>query len=63
MANSRTTSHARLPQRRCAARGTPWMSERQLDAYLQARDTLRRVGTIARLTTEASQPAAPPSSL
>ena len=63
MANSHTTSHARRLQRRCAARGTPWMSERQLDAYLQARDTLRRVSAIAQLTAEASQPAAPPASL
>ena len=62
MANSHTTSHARRPPRRCAARSTPWMSERQLDAYLQARDTLRRISTIARLATEASQPVTPPSS-
>jgi len=37
------------------------MSERQLDAYLQARDTLRRISTIARLTAGASPPTAPPS--
>ena len=34
------TRHSRPRQ---SARGTRWMSERQLDAYLQARETLRRL--------------------
>ncbi len=63
MANPHTASQARRTSRHSTTRGTRWMSQRQLDAYFQARETLRRVGTIARLTAEASSPAAPPPSL
>jgi len=63
MANSRTTSHTRRTQRRSTTRGVSWMSERQLDAYLQAREALRRVSNTALLIAKPTQPAARPSSL
>jgi len=31
------------PERRSSTRRVSWMSERQLDAYLQTRETLRRL--------------------
>ena len=62
MANSHDSLHARSPQRRRTPRRTAWMSERQLDAYLQARETLRRVSDFARSAARASTAAAPPSS-
>ncbi len=37
---STITQHSRL---RRSSRGLPWMSERQLDAYLLAKETLRRL--------------------
>jgi hypothetical protein len=61
MATSRTASHARRTQRRNTPRGSSWMSERQLDAYLQTREALRRINNTALLSAKASQPAAPPS--
>ena len=60
MASSHATSLARRPRCRSDPCRTAWMSERQLDAYLQARETLRRVGAAARTAVDASQPAAPP---
>ena len=59
MANTHDTSHARRSQRRKVTRGKSWMSERQLDAYLQARDTLRRVSANARLSPETPQGTTP----
>ncbi len=41
-------------------RGMRWMSERQLDAYLQARDALRRVRASA-ASTESRRSASPPA--
>ena len=38
---ARTTTRHSNP--RHSARGMRWMSERQLDAYLQAKETLRRL--------------------
>ncbi len=38
---ARTTAQPSLPRR--SSRGMRWMSERQLDAYLQAKETLRRL--------------------
>jgi len=35
------------------------MSDRQLDAYLQARETLRRLRTVTALTAGAGQAASP----
>ena len=61
MATSTTISHTRRASRRTTTGNMRWMSERQLDAYLQARETLRRVSALARSSAQASQPAAPPS--
>ncbi len=43
MADPPSSAPQRRSRRRPAARGLPSMSERQLDAYFQARDALRRV--------------------
>jgi hypothetical protein len=44
-------------------RGMRWMSERQLDAYLQARDALRRVRAAATVASpELRRGASPPAS-
>jgi hypothetical protein len=43
MANTLSSAPQRRSHRRPSARGLPSMSERQLDAYLQAREALRRV--------------------
>ena len=43
MANTTPSAPQRRSYRRTSARGLPSMSERQLDAYLQARDVLRRI--------------------
>jgi len=59
MVNTHDTSHARRSQRRNVTRGKPWMSERQLDAYLQTRDTLRRISANARQSAETPQGTAP----
>ncbi len=46
MAN--TPDSTRQPSRpRRSSLGRPWMGERQLDAYLQARETLRRLRAAA----------------
>ena len=63
MANSHDPLHARSPQRRGTPRRTTWMSERQLDAYFQARETLRRASDFARSGAQPPDPSAPPSSL
>ncbi len=38
-----TTPSTRRRSSRAPARGLRWMSERQLEAYLQTRETLRRL--------------------
>jgi hypothetical protein len=61
MANTHTPSR----QRRAAQHGSNgklWMSERQLDAYLQTRDTLRRLRAAASLTSDIRRAPPPPSS-
>jgi hypothetical protein len=44
MANTQPSTTQRSPRR--SRRGVTWMSERQLDAYLQARETLRRLRAV-----------------
>ena len=55
-----------VPQRRSrrgsSARGLPSMSERQLDAYLLARDTLRRVRAVASLAAQVPRERSPSAS-
>ncbi len=51
MANHRTSTRQPSQPRR-SSRGTPWMGERQLDAYLQARETLRRLRAAASHSTD-----------
>lgn len=46
MATTRTSTR-HPPLRRQSSRSMPWMGERQLDAYLEARETLRRLRTAA----------------
>lgn len=56
MADTVTSTRQDSPRR---TRGRRWMNERQLDAYLQAREALRRVrATVA--STQARQSAPPP---
>ncbi|MEP6503891.1 MAG: hypothetical protein ABJD97_11190 [Betaproteobacteria bacterium] len=55
----------RTPGRRATARVTnhqPWMSERQLEAYLETRDALRRVRSLASLAPEPRRDVASPAS-
>jgi len=56
MANSTASSHRRRAPRPESMRGMPWMSERQLDAYLQAREALRRARAVASLTAAVRPP-------
>lgn len=60
MAHSHPVSQARRTRQRSTPRGTCWMSERQLDAYLEAREALRRISHGV-LLTKARQPGSPPS--
>lgn len=62
MATTHAPTPARQSHRRDATRGVRWMSERQLDAYLQTRETLRRLRMATALTTSAGQAASPPLS-
>lgn len=66
MANMTTTPPAATGQRRSPQRasspGIRWKSERQLEAYLQARDVLRRVRAVASLAPEPRRDAASPPS-
>lgn len=59
MANSHAPSRRRRSHRRASRPGLPW-SERQLDAYLQARDALRRVSAVAALVAGTWQETSPP---
>jgi hypothetical protein len=60
MATTHVHTPLRQSHRRDATRGIRWMSERQLDAYLQARETLRRLRTTTASTADAVR-SAPPS--
>jgi hypothetical protein len=55
MANTHAPTRQHRSQPRRSARGLRWMSERQVDAYLQARDTLRRVRAVASFTSDVSR--------
>jgi hypothetical protein len=46
------TFRQRRSQRRGSTHGIRSMSERQLEAYLQARDTLRRIRALASFTSD-----------
>jgi hypothetical protein len=50
MANSRTTKTGRRAKRSASTGGLPWVSELQLNAYLEARDALRRAHATALLS-------------
>ena len=60
MANSRTRTPRRRSSSPRSAAGLPWVSELQLDAYLQARDALRRARSAA-LLASAPHPHEPPA--
>ena len=62
MATTHAPTRSRQARRRDASRGVRWMSDRQLDAYLQARETLRRLRTATAMTTSAGHAASPPVS-
>lgn len=62
MANTTPSAPQRRSSRRPSARGLPSMSERQLDAYLQARETLRRVRAVASLTSQVPRERSPSAS-
>jgi len=51
MANTRTAPHGRRARRSATTPGLAWVSELQLDAYLEARDALRRARAGAALTS------------
>ena len=56
MANTRITSSGRRARRTASPGGLPWVSELQLDAYLQARDALRRARARASMTQPSKSP-------
>ena len=57
MADATTSKTSSSPLR--ALRGMRWMTDRQLDAYLQTRDTLRRLRAAAALTPSRPQRSPP----
>ena len=59
MATTHAPTHLRQSNRRDVTRGIRWMSDRQLDAYLQTRETLRRLRAV---TADAGHAASPPVS-
>lgn len=59
MANPAVPSNRRRSSRPASMSGMPWMSERQLDAYLQTREALRRARAVASLSAGVRPP--PPS--
>jgi hypothetical protein len=62
MANRPAPSNRRRTPRPASMSGMPWMSERQLDAYLQTREALRRARAVASLVASVRPPpAAPPA--
>ena len=62
MASTPRSTPQRRSRRRSSARGLPSMSERQLDAYFQARDTLRRIRAVASLTSQVPRERSPTAS-
>jgi hypothetical protein len=60
MANTAPTNFQRGSRLRGSTRGVRSMSERQWEAYLQARDTLRRIGAVASLTSDFRRDASHP---
>ena len=64
MADTTATTAFRLrrPRLRGSTKGIRSMSERQLEAYFQARDALRRVRAVAALTSDIRRDASPPTS-
>jgi hypothetical protein len=56
MANTRTTRSGRRARRTASHGGLPWVSELQLDAYLEARDALRRARARASMTRPSQSP-------
>ena len=63
MANAATaTFRQRRSQLRNSTHGIRSMSERQLEAYLQARDTLRRIRAVASLVSDTRRDPSHPTS-
>ena len=60
MANTRISAFRHAQPRR-SSRSVAWMSERQLDAYLQARETLRRLRATAALAPDPRRDTSPGS--
>jgi hypothetical protein len=56
MANTRHDIPGRRPRRAGSAGRLPWVSELHLDAYLEARDALRRAHAASLKTTIARPP-------
>ena len=56
------TKHPSTAQRRSPRRASTLASltQRQLDAYLQARETLRRLRALTALTADVEHPGSPP---
>jgi len=60
MANTHTSTRQRSPR---GSRGVLWMSERQIDAYLQTKEAMRRLrAATASLTTDVRRNASPSAS-
>jgi hypothetical protein len=57
MANLRTTKTGRRATRLASTVGLPWVSELHLEAYLEAREALRRARAAA---SSRGQPKSPP---
>ena len=62
MVTTSLNGRRRRSQPRSRASAIPSMSGRQLDAYLLARDTLRRVGALASMIPEIARDSSPPAS-
>ena len=56
MADTRTNASRRRASRANRAAGLPWVSELQLDAYLQAREALRRARGASSMTSHDRHP-------
>ena len=61
MANTSQSDSRRRATRRAAPGGLPWVSELQLEAYLQARDALRKARAASWPSASPATPAAPPA--
>jgi hypothetical protein len=61
MAKTRNRTSGRRASSVASATGLPWVSELQLDAYLQARDALRRARIAASLASRTRQPDTSPT--